>query len=197
MSSFKKYFLYHFKKSALRQMLVCFLCVIFSIMQMSGLDEYYSPSGVAFILGVLCSVIPVLELSAFINRRNLDSLFSLPISEALTRSPSWAGVTESVTRTVNQLPLVLLTRGAGSWATHSGFIYFQATVRSGSRSQAGPSPWRASHLKGRESPRAVPLRDVADCFSSPGWSACNFKIYWPHGDSRKWGNSGNYQRLLF
>ena len=68
-------------------------------------------------------------------------------------------------RTVNQLPLVLLTRGAGSWATHSGFIYFQATVRSGSRSQAGPSPWRASHLRGRESPRAVPLRDVADSVS--------------------------------
>ena len=80
MSSFKKYFLYHFKKSALRQMLVCFVCVIFSIMQMSGLDEYYSPSGVAFILGVLCSVIPVLELAAFKNRRNLDSMFSLPVS---------------------------------------------------------------------------------------------------------------------
>lgn len=80
MSSFKKYFLYNYKKTFLRQVVTCFVCFVFSLLQISGGDEYYSPSEVAFILGALCSVIPVLELAPFKNRRNLDSLFSLPVS---------------------------------------------------------------------------------------------------------------------
>ena len=34
----------------------------------------------ATILGVLCMLIPIIELAPFKNRRNLDSLFSLPVS---------------------------------------------------------------------------------------------------------------------
>lgn len=80
MSSFKKYFLYIFKKTALRQAVTCFICVIIALLQINGWEEYYSPSSVATILGVLCMLIPILELAPFKNRRNLDSLFSLPVS---------------------------------------------------------------------------------------------------------------------
>ena len=86
-----------------------------------------------------------------------------------------------------------------SQATHPGFIYFQATVRSGSHSQAGPSPWRASHLcvcGGGIAQGSAFERCGWLCLSSPGWSVCNFKIYWPHRDSHKWGKSSNYKRLL-
>ena len=80
MSSFKKYFLYHFKKTVLRQALVCFICIFILISQIGDNGEYYSPKGITFILGALCFVIPALELASFKNRRNLDSIFSLPVS---------------------------------------------------------------------------------------------------------------------
>lgn len=86
-------------------------------------------------------------------------------------------------------------RGAGC-PGHPGFIYLKTTVKPGSHSQArvfsflrwvrtAPLPW------------ACPFRDGADCLSSPGWSACNFKIYWSQGDSQpQMGNKGNYKRPL-
>lgn len=127
----------------------------------------------------------------------LGSVLFLSTSGVLTRNPGWAGVMESMTGTVNQLPPVLLMRGAGVLG-HPPWFYLVPSL-----SEVWESlPWRAFSLVSKSSQGAGMAQGSAFercgslCLSSPGWSACNFKIYWPHGESRKWSNNRNYKRLL-
>ena len=92
MVSFKRYFAYQFKKSlpALLIMGVIALLLTFSNVEVYGLpDNITEITGeriivwfgvLAFILGALCTVAPILMLSPFKNRRNLDTLLFLPVS---------------------------------------------------------------------------------------------------------------------
>ncbi|MBQ4509634.1 MAG: hypothetical protein II984_02825 [Clostridia bacterium] len=92
MVSFKKYFAYQFRKS-LPALLI--MGVIALLLTFSNVDVYVHPDEIAeitderitvsfgilaFILGALCTVAPVLMLSPFKNRRNLDTLLFLPVS---------------------------------------------------------------------------------------------------------------------
>ena len=89
MTSFKNYFNYIFKKS-LSRLLVC--AVIALLITVSSVDVFIydyedihtvnvSIGFLATILGALCFLTPVLELSPFKNRRNIDTLFNLPVSK--------------------------------------------------------------------------------------------------------------------
>lgn len=88
MTSFKKYFFYHFKTTLLRGavLAIIFIALTASIISPSvryrGTDIYiYSDIGFLGIASaVICTIIPILELMAFKNRRNLDTLFFLPVS---------------------------------------------------------------------------------------------------------------------
>lgn len=86
MTTFKRYFIYRLKQSILRTvvftalaLLICLTAVNSSI---SGDYEFYktaSLESLASILGIICFLIPILELSGFKNRRNLDTLYFFPI----------------------------------------------------------------------------------------------------------------------
>ena len=89
MASFKNYFNYIFKKSRSR----LFISLVISLLiTVATVDVYIYDSGdfrtvsvsfgwISFILGALCILTPILELAHFKNRRNIDTLFSLPISK--------------------------------------------------------------------------------------------------------------------
>ena len=86
MTTFKRYFTYRLKQSVLRTvvftvlaLLMCLTAVNSSIS--SDYDFYKTASleSVATVLGILCFLIPILELSGFKNRRNLDTLYFFPI----------------------------------------------------------------------------------------------------------------------
>ena len=103
MVSFKKYFTHRVRSSLILTLVLCLLAVIiiqFSVsIYMANDNVWYDDDGnildkpievrrlrihnfgtVAFILGAICTVAPVLELSGFKNKRNADTLYALPVS---------------------------------------------------------------------------------------------------------------------
>ena len=89
MTSFKNYFNYIFKKSRSRLLitLVIALLITVSTVDMYIYEDVDSRSAdvyfgwIATILGFLCYLTPILELEGFKNRRNIDALFSFPVSK--------------------------------------------------------------------------------------------------------------------
>ncbi len=89
MASFKKYFNYIFKKSRSRLLITLVISLIITVSSVDfysyNHDEYQVVSvsfdWIATILGFLCFLTPILELAPYKNRRNIDTLFSLPISK--------------------------------------------------------------------------------------------------------------------
>lgn len=88
MSSFKKYLLWKLKGSALRAVIFTVLALMLILPRVSEAVDYthsdisYSNCGIGYLstlLGILCTVVPILELSGFKNRRNIDTLYFLPI----------------------------------------------------------------------------------------------------------------------
>lgn len=86
MTTFKRYFIYRTKQSILRTLIFTVLSVMVCLSAVNSsisyeYDFYKSASleSIASILGILCFLIPVLELSGFKNRRNLDTLYFFPI----------------------------------------------------------------------------------------------------------------------
>jgi hypothetical protein len=100
MSSFRKYFSHHFKETLMRILVITVLVALLTVTFVSlsriilydyqpyghkhPIDAVVSVSGSIGVLGVvaaiLSTVIPILELVGFKNRRNMDSLLVLPIS---------------------------------------------------------------------------------------------------------------------
>lgn len=94
MKVFGRYFKHHFFASATRLLVMTILAVLFvgailssTLEGLKHLDStdygyiYYTCGlySVALVLGALCAVVPIFELSGFKNRRNLDAMFSAPI----------------------------------------------------------------------------------------------------------------------
>lgn len=87
MNVFGRYFKHHFRTGATRLLAMTILAILFvSAILASELDDsYYRDNyscglySLAIVLGALCAVVPILELSGFKNRRNLDTLLSIPI----------------------------------------------------------------------------------------------------------------------
>ncbi len=86
MKTAKRYLLYELKKSLWRTVIFTAISVFICMMVIpDGIkrgEDMYKSSGIgvlAVLLGALCSVMPVLELSDFKNRRNLDTLYFFPI----------------------------------------------------------------------------------------------------------------------
>lgn len=86
MKSFGRYLTYRLQKSALRTAVFTILSVLITqSVTASGIRGFYpqhhdtSLYMHAVVLGVFCTLIPILELSAFKNRRNLDTLYFFPI----------------------------------------------------------------------------------------------------------------------
>ncbi len=87
MKVFGRYLNYRLKQSLLRTivfsvlaMLICSTVVAESTRESIGVE--WRVSGIyilAVILGIMCTLIPILELSGFKNRRNLDTLYFFPI----------------------------------------------------------------------------------------------------------------------
>ena len=97
MKSFLKYFRYHSGSTVIRFLVILVLAVLLSAVvcsfdrhevMMGGYQELKYPAigvsgsveGLAFIAAVLASVLPMLELMGFQNRRNMDTLLTLPVS---------------------------------------------------------------------------------------------------------------------
>ncbi|MBQ9112840.1 MAG: ABC-2 transporter permease [Clostridia bacterium] len=88
MTSFKKYFTYHFKSTLLRGAVMAVLALALTVTSVypdtvRSDTEVYIRSDISFLgilAAILCTVIPILELSGFKNRRNLDTLFFLPVT---------------------------------------------------------------------------------------------------------------------
>ncbi len=86
MTAFKRYFVYRLKQGSLRTLVFTVLSVMIC---MSITNSYIAPeldihksTGIEMLataLGVFCCLIPMLELSGFKNRRNLDTLYFFPI----------------------------------------------------------------------------------------------------------------------
>ena len=93
MTSFKNYFNYIFKKSRSRLLITLVIALIITVSSVDvyttsfSYEEYHkviatvSFGWVATILGFLCFLTPILELEGFKNRRNIDALFSFPVSK--------------------------------------------------------------------------------------------------------------------
>jgi len=86
MTTFKRYFIYRTKQSILRTIIFTTLSVMMCLSAVNNSISYEydftksaSLESVASILGILCFLIPILELSGFKNRRNLDTLYFFPI----------------------------------------------------------------------------------------------------------------------
>ncbi|MBR3879175.1 MAG: hypothetical protein IKJ24_03525 [Clostridia bacterium] len=86
MTTFKRYFTYRLTQSVLRTvvftvlaLLMCLTAVNSSISYQYDFTKTASLESVATVLGILCFLIPILELSGFKNRRNLDTLYFFPI----------------------------------------------------------------------------------------------------------------------
>lgn len=98
MKSFGQYFKYHFKSTFLRFAIIMVIALTLSLLysdNLIGFREYYRSTvdgilsafytevfseSYALLFATLCAIVPILELSGFKNRRNLDTIFSLPIS---------------------------------------------------------------------------------------------------------------------
>ena len=88
MTSFKKYFLYHFKTTFLRLVIISLLSALLVSTSVWSTYEYWlsyetkstaSFSVLAVVGAIISTVIPILELLPFKNRRNLDTILFLPI----------------------------------------------------------------------------------------------------------------------
>ena len=86
MKAFRRYLLYRLEGSVLRSAIFTILSVIITQSVISEcIDDYeiqYNETGIymlAVVLGIICTLIPILELSGFKNRRNLDTLYFFPI----------------------------------------------------------------------------------------------------------------------
>ena len=87
MTAFGRYFLYRLKSSLWRTVFLTLLSLVFALSVAddctSAQTVEYKTTGIyilALILGVFATLIPILELSGFKNRRNLDTLYFFPIS---------------------------------------------------------------------------------------------------------------------
>ena len=91
MTTFKRYFCYRLRKSKLQIIIFTVLAVWMTHSStMNVIEGYYLEgygdvhqaglSGLHSILAFCCTIIPIVENSCFKNRRNLDTLFCLPIS---------------------------------------------------------------------------------------------------------------------
>lgn len=89
MTSFKRYALYHAKSTLLRGAVTAAICLLLcltfldvTVIQENGVNTwaYISLSILPVMLAVLAFAMPLLELEGFRNRRNLDTLFSMPVS---------------------------------------------------------------------------------------------------------------------
>ncbi|MBQ8404738.1 MAG: hypothetical protein IJX55_10025 [Clostridia bacterium] len=89
MTTFKTYLAYRLKKTGMTTLVFSLISVIFTLfIVMKATDkhydaQYYGETGIyilAIVLGVFSTVIPMLETADFKNRRNLDTLYFLPIS---------------------------------------------------------------------------------------------------------------------
>ncbi|MGM9643673.1 MAG: hypothetical protein ACI3X1_01160 [Eubacteriales bacterium] len=87
MKVFGRYLQYRLKQSTLRTIVFTVLSVMVCLIMTSEVssstrNEQYRATGIymlAAILGIICTLIPILELSVFKTRRNLDTLFFFPI----------------------------------------------------------------------------------------------------------------------
>ncbi len=87
MKVFGRYLNYRLKQSLLRTMVFALLSVVACLAIVSdeatrGVEIRFRSTGIymlAVVLGVFCTLIPILELSGFKNRRNLDTLYFFPI----------------------------------------------------------------------------------------------------------------------
>ncbi len=95
MKVFGRYFLYRTKQTALRTTILSVLSAVICLLTVESCTKYdvsvydnyinYNDSGIyilATVLGVFCTLIPILELSGFKNRRNLDTLYFFPIKRS-------------------------------------------------------------------------------------------------------------------
>ena len=84
MKTFGRYLSYRLKQSWLRTLIFTVLAIILTQNTMIGeLKGYYPESGLyilAVVLGILCTILPILETADYKNRRNLDSYYSFAIS---------------------------------------------------------------------------------------------------------------------
>lgn len=86
MSDFRRYFSYHFKSSLPRLAAVTLLCVILTVMTVNEGCDTTKPENsncsiyiLSIIVSACASIIPIFEFSAYNNKRNLDTVFSLPV----------------------------------------------------------------------------------------------------------------------
>jgi len=86
MKTFGRYFVYRLKQSALRTVVFTLLSLVLCLSVVgdciSVQSDIHKSTGLyilATVLGILCTLIPILELSGFKNRRNLDTLYFFPI----------------------------------------------------------------------------------------------------------------------
>jgi len=95
MKSFGQYFKYHFKSTFLRFVIMTVIVLALSLLFFDEIVRayYYVSSGdknvdfanvhfglFTMFFATLCVIVPMFELSGFKNRRNLDTIFSLPVS---------------------------------------------------------------------------------------------------------------------
>ena len=128
MSHFKKYFLYRFRSVMWLTVVLCILAVILVQSSVSVyMGTYYEwDEGtdtsieyerinidnfgiVAFILGAACTVMPILELGGLKNKRNVDTLYTLPVSRSKMALAHYLNglVQSSVIYTVAYIALVI------------------------------------------------------------------------------------------
>ncbi len=89
MKVFGRYLNYRLKQGLMRTIVFSVLSIMVCLSiagseAVKAPDEYiqYCETGIyilAFVLGIICTMIPILELSGFKNRRNLDTLYFFPI----------------------------------------------------------------------------------------------------------------------
>ena len=87
MTSFRSYLGYRLKKALLQTLTFTLMAAVISAVSADlCADRFMGNRGtmgiemIATIMGVIASIIPMLELSVFKSRRNLDTLYCLPIS---------------------------------------------------------------------------------------------------------------------
>lgn len=92
MKSFGQYFKYHFRSTFLRFLIMTVISFTISLLFFETIIYVNNPpnsefffSNVSlgiytFIFAILCVIVPIFELSGFKHRRNLDTIFSLPVS---------------------------------------------------------------------------------------------------------------------
>lgn len=86
MKTFGRYFGYITKKSILRTVIFALIgLIVVWVSAINGLNKTQvharvtNIGAISTVLGFLCGIIPVIELSGFKNRRNLDTIYSFPI----------------------------------------------------------------------------------------------------------------------